>query len=193
MSGCCRLSKAAAVVHSKASVSKAAAVLHAKAPVQVLIQLEPYGLAPYAGLLSPEDPLTISPGCQYPLLLGSRSPLNCVSLPHPSFLPSRLIWPRQVQKCLEAQAMLPFVCAYTMDSVAWRPWQWSGLPQFIGSFCSHMFWNNPTSRSSFGATSGYSHFSSMDSLGKQNVPWYFGQFVLEQIGCIYSVSGQSGI
>lgn len=81
MSGCCRLSKAAAVVHAKASVSKAAAVLHAKAPVQVLIQSEPYGLAPYAGLLSPEDPLTISPGCQYPLLLGSRSPLTVSHFP----------------------------------------------------------------------------------------------------------------
>lgn len=44
-----------------------------------------------------------------------------------------------------------------------------------------------------GAASVYSHFSSMDSLGNQNVPWYFGQFVLEQTGCIYSVSGQSGV
>lgn len=59
------------------------------------------------------------------------TPLNCVLLPNPSCLPSRLIWPWQVQKCLEAEAMLPLVHAYTVDSVTWRPWKWSGLPQTI--------------------------------------------------------------
>lgn len=131
----CHVQKKIQVTSGSCRLSKPAAVLHGKSPVLVFTQSEPCGRAPQGSLFWPSVilgsshnftwvPVPLSPEIQI-------TPLNCVSLPNPSFLPHRLTWPWQVQKCLEAEAELPFVHAYTMESVAWRPWKCSGLPQTI--------------------------------------------------------------
>lgn len=89
-----------------------------KAPGPVLILSELCGRAPYAGLRSPEDPLSL-PWVPVPPSLGSRSRLSTAS-----YFPTLHVYRADLfdpGKCLEAEAMLPFVHAYTMDSVTWRP------------------------------------------------------------------------